>query len=93
MSEDPILIIALMASLVSIPLLSLLLSKIHNAFFFITPLLLMVISVPMFLFVVIVPTIPISRILFYISLSVWTGSFFSLFVNLFIYGIKKATTK
>ncbi|MFP4286744.1 MAG: hypothetical protein ACLFRI_03505 [Candidatus Izemoplasmataceae bacterium] len=93
MNDDPILIFSLLGAFVAIPLISLALSKIHNIFLFITPIFLMGISLVLFLFVVIVPTLPISRIFFYFSMSVWTASSFSLFINLFIYGIKKVNQK
>jgi hypothetical protein len=93
MSNDPILILSVLGALIGIPLLSLLFSKIHLSLLLITPFVLMALSVPLFLFVVIVPDISISRVLFYISLSVWTGGFFSIFINLFMFGLIKASKR
>ena len=89
--DDPILLAATAFALLIIPVLSFQLSKIRLKYIFVPPALAMVIAVPMFLFVVIVPTLPISRVFFIVSMSVWTGGFFGIFIALFIYTKKKKT--
>jgi hypothetical protein len=83
--DDPILQVASAAALIFIPVLSKLLSRIKLRYIFIPTIVSMCIAFPMFLFVMIVPDIPSSRYLFYISMSLWTGGFFSIFINLYVY--------
>ncbi|MFO7970080.1 MAG: hypothetical protein R6U15_08245 [Candidatus Izemoplasmatales bacterium] len=87
--NDPILQTATLLALIFIPVISVWLSKIKLKYIFIPPILAMAIAFPMFLFVVIVSTLPISRLLFYISMSLWTGGLFALFIALYIYHRKK----
>lgn len=89
MSEDPILQVSTFSALILIPLLSILLSKKKLKRIFIPSILSLTISFPMVIFVMIVPTLEISRYLFYISMSLWTGGFFSIFIVYFIYRKKK----
>jgi hypothetical protein len=85
MMDDPILQISIFLVLILMPVLSNLISKWKLKLIFAIPVLSMLLSFPMFLFVVIVPTIPISRYLFYISMILWTGGFFTIFYSYFMY--------
>jgi predicted tellurium resistance membrane protein TerC len=89
--DDPILLAATAFALLIIPVLSFQLSKISLRYTFVPPVVAMVIAFPMFLFVVIVPTLAISKTLFIVSMSVWTGGFFGIFIAFFIYFKKKKT--
>ena len=88
--DDPILQIATTSALIGIPVLSYLLGKVKFNHSYLRKILAMVISFPMFLFVVIVPDTEISKYFFYISMSLWTGGFFSIGINYFIYKKLKA---
>ena len=91
--DDPILLAATTFALIVIPVLSVWLSKIKLKFVFITPILAMGISFPMFFFVMIVQGSPISMPLFVISMSLWTGGFFGIFTSIFIYFLKRNENK
>jgi hypothetical protein len=56
---------------------------------FVLPVLSLLISFPMFLFLVIVGNTPISRYLFYISMILWTSGFFTVFISYFMYRAKR----
>ena len=87
--DDPILYALTTIALIGIPVISWLMSKKKLKYIFIPTILSMSISLPMFFFVVIVPDLDISMYLFYISTSLWTGGFFSLFINLYVYHKRK----
>lgn len=89
MMDDPILQAATALALVLIPVLSLALSKIKLKLIFFLPILSLLVSFPMFLFVVIVPDLPISKYLFYISMSLWTGGLFGVFISWVMYRKKR----
>lgn len=79
--DDPILYGGTLLALLLIPVISYWLSTFKRKWIYLPPLVGLAISFPMFLFVVINPTLPISKVLFYISITLWTGSFFGLFVS------------
>ena len=83
--DDPILYGFTAIFLLGVPLVSWLLSKIKLKYIFIPTILSLVISFPIVFLLVIAPTMENGLILFYISMSLWTGGFFSIFINLFIY--------
>ncbi|MCD4826495.1 MAG: hypothetical protein K8Q99_01785 [Acholeplasmataceae bacterium] len=83
--NDPILQALTAISLILIPVFSSMISKKKLKRIFLLTYLSLGISFPMFLFVVIVPDLEMSKYLFYISMSLWTGGFFSIFINLYIY--------
>lgn len=85
MSDDPILLASTASALILIPLLSKWLSLKKLKYVFIPPILALVISFPLFVFLVIVQNISIGRYLFYISMSLWTGGFFAIFISLYIF--------
>lgn len=85
MSEDPILLASTASALILIPIFSKWLSLKKLKYVFIPPILALVISFPLFVFLVIVQNISIGRYLFYISMSLWTGGFFAIFISLYIY--------
>jgi hypothetical protein len=87
--EDPILYAFTTIALIGIPVISNLLSKIKLKYIFIPTVLSLGISFPMFLFLVIVQQPGISIYIFYVSMSLWTGGFFSLFINAFVYRRRK----
>lgn len=88
--DDPILLAATACALIFTPIISVLLSKVKLKYVFIVPVLFMVISFPMFLFLVIVQGIPTwSMLLFVVSMSMWTGGFFTLFFAIIYYILKK----
>lgn len=87
--NDPILYTLTAIMLIVIPLLSNWLSKIKLKYIFIPSILSLCISIPMYLFVAISPQLDISIYLFYISMSLWTGGFFSIFFNVYIYRRRK----
>lgn len=87
--NDPILYTLTAIMLIVIPLLSNWLSKIKLKYIFIPSILSLCISFPMYLFVAISPQLDISIYLFYISMSLWTGGFFSIFFNVYIYRRRK----
>ncbi len=87
--NDPILQALTAISLILIPVFSSMISKKKFKRIFLLTYISLGISFPMFLFVVIVPDLEISKYLFYISMSLWTGGFFSIFINLFIYHKRK----
>lgn len=83
--NDPILQVLTLISMIVIPVFSNILSKQKLKRIFLLTYISLGISFPMFLFVVIVPDLEISKYLFYISMSLWTGGFFSIFINLYVY--------
>jgi hypothetical protein len=85
MMDDPVLLYGTAGVLVFMPLCSNLLSKWKLTLIFAIPTLSLLVSLPMFLFVVIVPTIPVSRYLFYASMILWTGGLFTLFYSVVVY--------
>jgi hypothetical protein len=87
--DDPILYTFTTIALIGIPVISYLLSKIKLKYIFIPTVLSLCISFPMFLFLVIVQQPGISKYIFYVSMSLWTGGFFSVFINLYIYRKQK----
>jgi hypothetical protein len=87
--DDPILYALTTVALIGIPIISYLLSKIKLKYIFIPTALSLGISFPMFLFLVIVQQPGISIYIFYISMSLWTGGFFSVFINVYIYRRRK----
>ncbi|BCR35604.1 hypothetical protein [Mariniplasma anaerobium] len=89
--DDPILYASTVIALIGIPVISNLLSKIKLKYIFIPTVLSLGISFPMFLLLVIVQQSDMFPYLFYISMSLWTGGFFSIFINLYVYRKKKKT--
>lgn len=87
--DDPILLIGTGVALVAMPFCSHLLSKWKLKLIFAIPIISMFVSIPMFLFVVIVPDITISRYLFYASMILWTGGFFTVFYSLIFYRYRR----
>jgi len=87
--DDPILLIATAFSLILIPVLSVQLSKIKLWYVFISPILAMVISFPIFFILMIVSTMPYAKTLFIITMSLWTGGFFGIFISFVMYVVKK----
>lgn len=86
--DDLIMQAATIVAIILIPILSIGLSRIKLKLIFLPPTLALVISFPMFVFVLIVQELSISTYLFYISLSLWTGGFFGIFISWILY-IKK----
>ena len=87
--DDPLLLAATALAFTIIPMLSFQCSKKQPGFTFIPPIIGMVIAFPMFFFVMLVPTLPISKPLFIISMSLWTGGLFGFFFAIIIYIIKR----
>lgn len=88
---DPILYRLALMTLITIPFISYALSKRKLKYIFIPTIVSLSISFPMFFFVMWVPELGISVYLFYISMSLWTGGFFSLFINIYMYHKRKET--
>lgn len=93
MSDDPILMASTASALILIPILSKLLSLKKLKYVFIPPILALVISFPLFLLVVIAQNPEMTKYLFYISMSLWTGGFFAIFISLYIYNKHKKKQK
>lgn len=91
--DDPVLLTATAFALVAIPIMSVQLSKLKLKLVFLPPVLAMIISFPMFFFVMIVPGLPVSLPLFIISMSLWTGGFFGIFISIIVYSSKKKASK
>lgn len=92
--DDPILLAATAFTLIFTPIFSVLLSKIKLKYVYIIPSLSMIISFPLFFFLVIMQGIPsYSMLLFVISMSLWTGGFFGIFFSLIYYNVKKEKKK
>jgi hypothetical protein len=86
--DDPILQASTAIALVLIPILSVGLSKIKLKLIFLIPVVALIISFPLFLLLVIAQDIPYGKYLFYVSMSLWTGGFFGIFISWILY-IKK----
>lgn len=87
--DDPILLAATAFGLIAIPVLSVMLSKVHLKLVFVLPVLAMLISFPIFFLLVIAQGMPGAMPLFVISMSLWTGGFFGIFISMFIYFSKR----
>lgn len=85
MSEDPILLASTAAALILIPILSKWLSLKKLSYIFLIPIISMMIGFILFLFLVIVQDAFNTLYLFYVSMSLWTGGFFSIFISLYLY--------
>lgn len=85
MTDDPILLYGTAVVLILMPILSYIVYRWKRKWIFFIPAISMLISFPMFFFVVIVPDIPISKYLFYTSMILWTGGFFTTFFSWIIY--------
>ena len=90
--DDPILYIGLVVGFTALLFFSLRLGKRKLSYLFVLPGIALMIALPMFIFVVIVPDIPISKYLFYASMILWTSGFFVIIVNIFIYRKKRKQT-
>ena len=85
MSEDPILLASTAAALFLIPILSKWLSLKKLSYIFLIPIISMMIGFILFFFLVIVQDAFNTLYLFYVSMSLWTGGFFSIFISLYLY--------
>ncbi|PAT01119.1 hypothetical protein CI105_08290 [Candidatus Izimaplasma bacterium ZiA1] len=91
--DNPILLAATAFALVFIPLLSFRMSKIRLWYIFILPILAMMISFPMFFLLVVIPTMPNAKTMFIITMSLWTGGFFGIFISFIAYLVKKRNSQ
>ncbi|MFA7076394.1 MAG: hypothetical protein WC152_06985 [Candidatus Izemoplasmatales bacterium] len=92
MNDDPILIIGLIIALVFIPAISMYLGRKKAKYLLLPSFLSMIIAFPMFFFVMIVPDLLVSKVLFYISMVLWTSGFFCFFIFFYIYKRNQRTS-
>jgi hypothetical protein len=90
MYDDPILMTLVAISLIVIPTASYFLGKIRIRYVFFLPVLAMLISFPLFLFLVVAQG-GTYKALVYITFSLWIGGFFGFFISLIFY--KRYTAK
>jgi len=91
--DDPVLLSLTAISLIAVPVGSHFLSKIRLKLVFLLPVIAMGIAFPVFLLLVIVPDASFSIYLFYISMSLWTGGFFGIFISWIYYANQKKKKK
>lgn len=87
--DNPILLASTAFALIIIPILSVKLSRVKLWYIFILPILAMMISFPMFFLLVVIPTMPNALMFFIITMSLWTGGFFGIFISFVVYLVKK----
>ncbi|MBU1093936.1 MAG: hypothetical protein KKH01_05695 [Firmicutes bacterium] len=89
MMEDPILFTLTAIFLIVIPIVSKKIGRYKPRRYFLLPMIAMGVAFPMFLFLMIVPTMPYAIYYFYASMSLWTGGFIGFFFSIYFYSKRR----